>query len=143
MSLMPCPECNNQISDKAITCPSCGFPIKTEKIVDKFDKITETEIQKKKETKEQINNKKGFSESIEAFLFKIVADYSTAKIICPYCKTSGKVYMATVEKKSGIHGGKATAGIITGGLSLFFTGLSAKQKVNEYKCRNCNAKWIA
>jgi hypothetical protein len=27
MSLIECPECNNQVSDKAVMCPKCGFPI--------------------------------------------------------------------------------------------------------------------
>ena len=27
MSLIQCPECNNQISDKAVMCPKCGFPM--------------------------------------------------------------------------------------------------------------------
>lgn len=27
MALISCPECNKQISDKAISCPNCGFPI--------------------------------------------------------------------------------------------------------------------
>jgi len=27
MSLIDCPECNNQISDKAVMCPKCGFPM--------------------------------------------------------------------------------------------------------------------
>ena len=25
MSLVPCPECGNEISDKALACPSCGY----------------------------------------------------------------------------------------------------------------------
>jgi len=25
MTLIPCPECGNQISDKALACPSCGY----------------------------------------------------------------------------------------------------------------------
>lgn len=25
MSLIPCPECGNQISDKAVMCPMCGY----------------------------------------------------------------------------------------------------------------------
>lgn len=29
--LLPCPECQLQISDKAITCPHCGYPLKPEK----------------------------------------------------------------------------------------------------------------
>ena len=27
MALIQCPECSIQVSDKAISCPSCGFPI--------------------------------------------------------------------------------------------------------------------
>ena len=27
MTLIQCPECNNQVSDKAVMCPKCGFPI--------------------------------------------------------------------------------------------------------------------
>ena len=29
MALILCPECGNQISDKAISCPNCGNPINT------------------------------------------------------------------------------------------------------------------
>ena len=27
MALVPCAECNRQISDKAVTCPHCGNPV--------------------------------------------------------------------------------------------------------------------
>jgi uncharacterized membrane protein YvbJ len=27
MALIPCPECAHQVSDKAPSCPSCGYPI--------------------------------------------------------------------------------------------------------------------
>ena len=27
--LTECPECNLQVSDKAVTCPHCGYPLKT------------------------------------------------------------------------------------------------------------------
>lgn len=36
MSLIKCPECENVISNKAITCPQCGFPISRTK---KYNKI--------------------------------------------------------------------------------------------------------
>lgn len=35
MALIKCPECNKQVSDKAVACPNCGFPIK-----DSFEKKT-------------------------------------------------------------------------------------------------------
>ena len=28
MALMNCPECDLQVSDKALFCPHCGFPLK-------------------------------------------------------------------------------------------------------------------
>ena len=33
MSLIKCPECGNEISDKAYSCPKCGCPIKQEKVI--------------------------------------------------------------------------------------------------------------
>ena len=27
MALIKCPECELQVSDKAITCPHCGYPL--------------------------------------------------------------------------------------------------------------------
>ena len=27
MALIQCPECSTQVSDKAVSCPSCGYPI--------------------------------------------------------------------------------------------------------------------
>lgn len=31
MALVECPECSKEISDKALECPSCGFPIEKNK----------------------------------------------------------------------------------------------------------------
>ena len=36
MSLIKCPECQKEISDKAEKCISCGYPIKTPDFVVKF-----------------------------------------------------------------------------------------------------------
>lgn len=30
MALINCPECNKEISDKAVSCPNCGYPMKTD-----------------------------------------------------------------------------------------------------------------
>lgn len=66
-------------------------------------------------------------------------------ILCPHCQTRGMVstWDATGTAKRGIHGGKATAGILTGGLSLLGTGLSRKESVafTEYHCMNCKNTW--
>lgn len=33
MSLINCPECKKQISDKALSCPHCGFPLSQQRIM--------------------------------------------------------------------------------------------------------------
>jgi len=52
--------------------------------------------------------------------------YGTIKpqMICPHCQTKGSVRTKPVTKKTGISGGKATAALLTGGVSMLATGLS-------------------
>ena len=33
MAMVNCPECNGEISSKAMTCPHCGYPVKTPEVV--------------------------------------------------------------------------------------------------------------
>lgn len=63
------------------------------------------------------------------------------QLICPHCAKKGMVHMRQVSKKFGISGGKATAGLLTGGLSLLLTGLARRDKVNEAYCANCSTTW--
>ncbi len=44
MALMPCPECEKEVSDKAPTCPNCGTPIANRE-ADKETGVTLTTIQ--------------------------------------------------------------------------------------------------
>lgn len=62
-------------------------------------------------------------------------------LICPHCQMRGFVRTKQVKRKSGIHGGKATAALLTGGLTLLGTGLSRKEKMTEAHCSNCGATW--
>lgn len=62
-------------------------------------------------------------------------------MICPHCQTKGQVHTMEVTRKKGISGGKATAALLTGGLSLIGTGLSKKQKITQAHCDNCNMTW--
>lgn len=39
MALINCKECGNKISDKATTCPMCGYPIKNEKIEEEPEEL--------------------------------------------------------------------------------------------------------
>ena len=66
---------------------------------------------------------------------------ASANMICPHCQTKGSVTTQQVKKKVGISGGKATAAVMTCGLSMFATGLSRKDQVTEATCSNCGQTW--
>lgn len=63
------------------------------------------------------------------------------KIVCPHCQAKGHVTGKAVVRSKGISGGKATAGLLTAGLSLPFAGLSKNQHARELHCSNCNSTW--
>jgi hypothetical protein len=62
-------------------------------------------------------------------------------MICPHCQSKGQVRTKNVARKKGVSGSKATAAILTGGLSLLFTGLSQEDNQTEAHCCNCNNTW--
>jgi len=62
-------------------------------------------------------------------------------MLCPHCATKGGVRTKPVTLKKGISGGKATAAIFTGGLSLFATGLSRKEENTQAHCSKCGNTW--
>lgn len=62
-------------------------------------------------------------------------------VVCPHCQSRGTVTATTVKRKQGISGGKATGALLTGGVSLFATGLSRKQQITRMKCGKCRVEW--
>ncbi len=81
---------------------------------------------------------------VDALLYLLTGRTRTnenAHVRCPHCAAVGTVTTAQKAVKRGISGGKATAAFLTGGLSLFGTGLSRKQTVTEASCRNCKITW--
>jgi ssDNA-binding Zn-finger/Zn-ribbon topoisomerase 1 len=65
------------------------------------------------------------------------------QIECPYCHSSGTVVVQQVKKKKGVSTGKATAALLTGGISLIGTGLAKKAIVSQLTCAACNMTWEA
>src|SRR5690349_10153285 len=63
------------------------------------------------------------------------------KIVCPQCHQAGRVTTKKVMEKAGIDGAKATAAVLTGGVSVLATGLSASNERTEARCANCNSVW--
>ena len=62
-------------------------------------------------------------------------------MICPHCGQRGKVRTQRVSRKKGIGGGKATAALMTGGVSMLATGLSRKEQLTSAFCGNCRNRW--
>jgi hypothetical protein len=63
-------------------------------------------------------------------------------MVCPHCQKKGEVFTWPVSVKRGISGGKATAAILTGGISVLFVGLTRREELTEARCDNCEAKWM-
>lgn len=63
-------------------------------------------------------------------------------MICPHCQQVGHIRTKEVIQKKGVSGGKATAAVLTGGVSLLLVGLSRKDGATQAYCDNCNNKWF-
>lgn len=62
-------------------------------------------------------------------------------LICPHCQKPGLVRAKTLMVKAGISGGKATAAILTAGISLLLTGLSREEEKTQAHCDRCDSTW--
>jgi len=63
------------------------------------------------------------------------------QLVCPHCGVRGSVHARSKDAKTGISGGKATAALLTCGLSLLAVGLSRHQQITEAWCGNCGSTW--
>jgi hypothetical protein len=95
----------------------------------RFDAIRLVRTRTGKTLKDACN----FLQAVEA-----TANY---QIMCPHCNVRGQVATKRVRLKQGISGGKATAAVLTAGVSLFATGLSRMRTVLEATCGNCGVTW--
>jgi len=62
-------------------------------------------------------------------------------MVCPHCQTKGSVRTKSIQAKKGISGGKATAALLTAGISVLGTGLSRKESMTQATCTTCNMTW--
>ena len=65
-----------------------------------------------------------------------------SNLFCPHCQTKGHVRTKPIKQKKGVSGGKATAAILTGGVTLLATGLSRKEANTQAHCMNCESTWV-
>lgn len=64
-----------------------------------------------------------------------------AMVFCPYCHEQGGITTYRGKARKGISGGKATAAIMTLGLSLVVAGLSRKESTTLAYCGWCRMEW--
>jgi hypothetical protein len=64
-----------------------------------------------------------------------------AAVVCPHCGARGGVRAKTVERKGGVSGAKATAAVLTGGLSVLATGLARTEALEQLHCSGCTMTW--
>lgn len=65
-----------------------------------------------------------------------------APMICPHCHEKGRIRTKPVKLKKGISGAKATAALLTGGVTMLATGLSRKEDYTQAHCENCSNTWV-
>jgi len=63
-------------------------------------------------------------------------------MMCPHCQTKGQIRTKHTKQKKGISGSKATAALLTGGLSILAVGLSRKEGATQAHCGKCNNTWL-
>ncbi len=64
-----------------------------------------------------------------------------AAMLCPHCGERGLIRTKKVLAKKGISGGKATAAVLTGGISVIGTGLSRNEVETKAHCDFCKNDW--
>lgn len=93
------------------------------------------------ERTEYLVDKRRRAEAIQAGMQDARHGQVNAQMICPHCQSKGTVRTKTVTQKKGVSGGKATAAVLTAGVSMLATGLSRKEGVTEAHCDRCGCTW--
>lgn len=122
MALITCPECNGQVSDKATTCPHCGYPLgKPEK--GKEQLVSELAVA----TKPGVED----TAPVQAHpLTKEEVRTGSYLVQCPHCERMTSKYKVLCEN-CGNQWGEF------GGISSDFDIASASPDGVKVHCRNC------
>jgi hypothetical protein len=124
-----CPFCAEDIQDAAIVCKHCGRDLPSK----------EGESQQEDAFLESLG--RSFNPSQSQLRTQMRWGRISPTVVCSHCHTKGEVRTLRVTRKKGIGGGKTTAAILTGGISLFATGLSRKEALTQAHCGKCGSTW--
>jgi len=100
-----------------------------------------TEAMSPDELKEYMKKRQAALEASEKKWLSIQHGELNPAMICPHCQQKGNVRTRRVTRKRGVSGGKATAAVLTAGVSLLATGLSRKEGSTEAYCGICKSTW--
>ncbi len=117
MSLITCPECGKEVSDKAISCPHCGICIK--------DVVTQNKFNQSKTINEDYIVNENFTET---------GYTGRKKLACPQCDGTNILILNDIP----LH--KKILEIITFGAVTPITKEAYRKQMN-YCCKTCGAKW--
>jgi transcription elongation factor Elf1 len=158
MGLIQCPECDAEISDRAGSCPRCGYPMQIPPPPPPVPEVTDTvrsqsqarhscdicgEVLSSERTLylHKVNTHGAYRTDVTSQPVPSGAARQAARIECPHCHVKGRVTTRQIKVKRGISGGKATGAVLTAGFSILATGLSRKEMVTEAHCGNCGVTW--
>jgi len=111
MALMRCPECEKEISDAAISCPGCGYPLKlsneeeksdsTEESLDSAGDLEEKDGNGENDVTEQSQMPSVFTTSVDWFLYRFRRDRSLIiTITILICVIAALVIVALFNKST-------------------------------------------
>lgn len=141
MSLINCPECQKEISDKAASCPHCGYPIENNqsRTPDYIKNINGKDYDLRNIADFMNQNKKiqaihelrvmtGLSpREVLDYLDKTNwKDLNSSALRCPMCNSSD------IE---------AISGFKKGASALAFGAFAANTVLSKYKCKKCGHKF--
>ena len=138
MALINCPECKREVSDKALTCPCCGYPIRNTPYLHEIINGKDIDLEFiRDESISQIQKIQKLKELSGCDLFKakeIVLKYSPTIVTnkpedtkpkCPHCHSTNISPIGTGERMG----------------SVMMLGLFSKKINKSFKCKNCKYTW--
>lgn len=95
MALISCPECGNQVSDRAHQCPNCGYPIEK---IGVMQKVKETEVVQIDDEKVDVEQpKKGKLKKVLIALFILIILIVAVVVIYTSCILSKDLDVTNVK----------------------------------------------
>lgn len=135
MALFSCPECGKQISDKAVCCPHCGFPIQGY-MADHVNKNSSVNII----FKSAFGNKLNAIKAVRAILNKSLSEAHDIVESAPCVLLSNAEYSEAVKIKSALEDAGAEIA-----LEPYVAGQEVNLKryeSNEIHCPHCGSTAI-